>query len=77
MQGRCWVEGGSSSSRSSGGSVEDSRRFGAVPLALIEGSLSYVLWPPSKWGRVEAQLPPGRVVAMGSFATTGADEDDW
>ncbi|GAB4822745.1 hypothetical protein N2152v2_009791 [Parachlorella kessleri] len=80
-KGRCWVEGGGSSSSSSkggsSGSIDDSRTFGSVPLALIEGSLSYVLWPPAKWGRVEAQLPPGRVVAMGSFAATSADDDDW
>jgi inner membrane protease subunit 2 len=76
VQGRCWIEGDRDSSSSSG-AREDSQHFGAVPLALIEGSLAYVCWPPSRWGPVEPRLPPGRVIAMGSFATAAYDDDDW
>ena len=33
-----------------------------VPLALIEGRVPFILWPPSRAGRVESHLPPGRLL---------------
>ena len=43
---------------------------------LPQGRISYVCWPPSRAGAVPARLPPGRVIAMGSFAAGGAEDDD-
>jgi len=46
--GRVWVEGSPAGGR-------DSREWGAVPLALLEGRAAYVVWPPSRWQRVPRQ----------------------
>lgn len=76
LQGRCWVEGDYD-----GRAKGDSRKFGAVPLALVQGSAAWVCWPPSRWGPVEAVLPPGRVIAQGGFSAAGPGldgmDDDW
>lgn len=51
-EGFCWVTG-------DGGALysEDSEMYGPIPLALIEGRVSYVLWPPSRMGPVPKRLP--------------------
>ncbi len=36
---------------------EDSTIYGPVPLALIEGRVSYMLWPPSRMGPVSKRVP--------------------
>lgn len=41
-RGHCWVEVDNNSPSSQG---EDSRTYGPVPMALIEGKVSAVLWP--------------------------------
>ena len=46
--GRVWLEGDNKSNST------DSRDYGAIPLALIEGRVICRIWPPSKIGR----LPP-------------------
>eukprot|EP00850_Spirogloea_muscicola_P015388 SM000117S25508 [mRNA] locus=s117:199314:200425:+ [translate_table: standard] len=33
-----------------------------VPLALIEGRVTHIVWPPQRIGRVESHLPEGRVL---------------
>ncbi|KAM3575076.1 hypothetical protein VYU27_002991 [Nannochloropsis oceanica] len=40
-EGFCWVTGS-----------EDSETYGPIPLALIEGRVSYIVWPPSRMGPV-------------------------
>lgn len=65
-QGCCWVEGDNR------GCSEDSRTaFGAVPLALLEGRITRVLWPPSRWGPVAAPFPAGRILALGDAPDDG------
>lgn len=55
-KGRCWVEGDN-------GKVSlDSRTFGAIPLALVKGRVTHKIWPPNRVGRVERNLPAGRVM---------------
>lgn len=39
-----------------------------VPLALIEGRVSYVLWPPSRISHVESRQPPGRILMQNPAA---------
>ncbi|XP_047083593.1 mitochondrial inner membrane protease subunit 2-like, partial [Lolium rigidum] len=53
--GHCWVEG-DNAARS-----WDSRSFGPIPLGLIKGRVTHIIWPPSKMGRVERKWPEGRV----------------
>ncbi|GAQ83286.1 mitochondrial inner membrane protease subunit 2 [Klebsormidium nitens] len=55
--GKCWVEGDNAAASS------DSREYGAVPLALLEGRVSHILWPPQRIGRMQSRPPdPSRVV---------------
>jgi len=53
--GRCWVEGDNPDFS------DDSDKFGAVPLALIESRVLAVVWPPDRMKRVRRALPEERV----------------
>ncbi|CAM0947921.1 unnamed protein product [Alopecurus aequalis] len=55
-EGHCWVEGDNASVS------WDSRYYGPVPLGLVQGSVTYVVWPPHKIGRVKKRMPEGRVM---------------
>jgi len=57
-KGHCWVEGDNSALSF------DSKAFGAVPLALLEGRVTYVLWPPTRIHSVDRQMPLGRVLSQ-------------
>ncbi|CAJ1805365.1 unnamed protein product [Sphenostylis stenocarpa] len=50
--GHCWVEGDNADSSM------DSRLFGPIPLGLIRGSVTHVVWPPHRIGAVEKKTPP-------------------
>nr|GEV11233.1 mitochondrial inner membrane protease subunit 2 [Tanacetum cinerariifolium] len=50
-EGHCWVEGDISAS-----SV-DSRSFGAIPLGLIHGRVTHIIWPPQRIGKVDRRIP--------------------
>ncbi|PWA80493.1 inner membrane protease subunit [Artemisia annua] len=50
-EGHCWVEGDNSAS-----SV-DSRSFGAIPLGLIHGRVTHIIWPPQRIGKVDRRIP--------------------
>ena len=39
-----------------------------VPLALIEGRVPFILWPPSRTGWVHSHLPPGRLLVKNDEA---------
>ena len=39
-----------------------------VPLALIEGRVPFILWPPSRAGRVKSHMPPGRLLVKNDEA---------
>ncbi|PIA32184.1 hypothetical protein AQUCO_04500051v1 [Aquilegia coerulea] len=56
-RGHCWVEGDNPTN-----SV-DSRSFGPIPLALIEGKVTHIIWPPQRVGKVEKILPEGRLIS--------------
>ncbi|KAL6133085.1 hypothetical protein ACLB2K_065322 [Fragaria x ananassa] len=43
-EGHCWVEGDNSSSSM------DSRTFGTIPLGLIQGKVTHIVWPPQRIG---------------------------
>ncbi|KAL4427956.1 hypothetical protein ABPG75_002045 [Micractinium tetrahymenae] len=78
-KGSCWVEA-DAGPRAAGG---DSRvAWGPVPLALVEGRVSHVLWPPARWGALAPQPCPSgtHVVGKGGsleFLHPPAHGDDW
>lgn len=51
-EGFCWVTGDNPVYS------EDSSLYGPVPLALIEGRVAYVLWPPGRVGPLPKGPPP-------------------
>ncbi|KAF5476253.1 hypothetical protein F2P56_007986 [Juglans regia] len=54
-EGHCWVEGDNSASSM------DSRSFGPIPLALVQGRVTHIVWPPERLGVVERRYPKERV----------------
>ncbi|XP_058099651.1 uncharacterized protein LOC131244003 [Magnolia sinica] len=54
-EGHCWVEGDNSAFSM------DSRSFGPIPLALVQGRVTHVIWPPQRIGEVERKFPTGRI----------------
>ncbi|XP_052173143.1 uncharacterized protein LOC127788643 [Diospyros lotus] len=54
-EGHCWVEGDNSTSSL------DSRSFGPIPLGLVQGRVTHIIWPPQRVGRVERRIPQGGV----------------
>ncbi|KAI3954049.1 hypothetical protein MKW98_017873 [Papaver atlanticum] len=53
--GHCWVEGDNSAS------TLDSRSFGPIPLGLLQGRATHIVWPPRRVGKVEQKMPEGRL----------------
>ncbi|KAF8397302.1 hypothetical protein HHK36_016215 [Tetracentron sinense] len=54
-EGHCWVEGDNSASSL------DSRSFGPIPLGLMCGRVTHIVWPPQRIGEVERRIPEGRL----------------
>lgn len=50
-QGHCWVEGDNSDSSL------DSRTYGPIPLGLVKGRVTNIVWPPQRIGKVERRVP--------------------
>lgn len=50
-RGHCWVEG--DNYRSS----LDSNKFGPVSMGLIKGKATHVVWPPSRWSKLNPTIP--------------------
>ena len=50
--------------------------FGAVPVALLTGQVSYVVWPPWRVRALSQQLPEGRDTIRGSAEDDTAN-DTW
>lgn len=63
-KGHCWVE-----------RLEEGSGC-AVPLALVEGRISYVLWPPSKVGNVQSCLPFGKILPDQEFSSKNSNSKD-
>ena len=58
-KGRVWVEGDNPTQS------RDSRKFGPVALALVRGRCDWIVWPPTRLGRVERKEPdPSRFRSM-------------
>ncbi|KAG2690833.1 hypothetical protein I3760_09G208100 [Carya illinoinensis] len=57
-EGHCWVEGDNSASSM------DSRSFGPIPLALVQGRVTHIVWPPERLGGVERRYPKERVSSL-------------
>lgn len=53
-EGHCWVEGDHI------GNSLDSNTFGPVSLGLMTARATYIVWPPSRWQRLSAELPKPR-----------------
>ncbi|CAH9070978.1 unnamed protein product [Cuscuta epithymum] len=49
--GHCWVEGDNAAWSC------DSRSYGPVPLGLICGRVTHVIWPPQRFGSIQRELP--------------------
>lgn len=54
-EGHCWVEGDNLAFSM------DSRSFGPIPLGLIQGRATHIVWPPQRIGVVERRYPQERV----------------
>ncbi|XP_024978339.1 mitochondrial inner membrane protease subunit 2-like isoform X1 [Cynara cardunculus var. scolymus] len=52
-EGHCWVEGDNPTNSL------DSRSFGPIPLGLIRGRVTHILWPPQRVGKIDRKLPGG------------------
>jgi len=63
-KGHCWVEGDNAEVSF------DSKSFGPIPLALLKGRVTNVIWPPSRFGHVENRLPEGRVLSQNQGTIT-------
>lgn len=50
-EGHCWVEGDNQAWSL------DSRSFGPIPLGLVRGRVTHVVWPPHRVGKVERMTP--------------------
>ncbi|PWZ45308.1 Mitochondrial inner membrane protease subunit 2 [Zea mays] len=57
-QGRCWVEGDNAATSF------DSRSYGPVPMGLLRGRVTHIIWPPHRIGRVDRKMPEGRIVPL-------------
>ena len=53
--GHCWVEGDNSSCS------YDSNHFGPVPLGLLTGKAEAIVWPPSRWQRLQTFTPVKKI----------------
>uniref|UniRef100_A0A8C4R829 Mitochondrial inner membrane protease subunit 2 n=1 Tax=Eptatretus burgeri TaxID=7764 RepID=A0A8C4R829_EPTBU len=52
--GHCWIEGDHR------GHSMDSNAFGPVSLGLMHARASHIVWPPSRWQRLQSSLPSDR-----------------
>ncbi|KAF6157293.1 hypothetical protein GIB67_004231 [Kingdonia uniflora] len=55
-EGHCWVEGDNSDCSC------DSRSYGAIPLGLLQGRATHVVWPPWRISEVEKKVSQGRLL---------------
>uniref|UniRef100_A0A0D9W281 Mitochondrial inner membrane protease subunit 2 n=1 Tax=Leersia perrieri TaxID=77586 RepID=A0A0D9W281_9ORYZ len=55
-EGHCWVEGDNADVS------WDSRCYGPIPLGLMQGRVTHIVWPLNRIGRVERKMPEGRVM---------------
>ena len=46
-EGCCWIEGDNQLAS------YDSYHFGQIPLGLVQGRVTYIVWPPSRLGKID------------------------
>lgn len=75
-EGHCWIEGKSSYSLldcrteifeilgDHTGNSLDSNHFGPVSLGLITAKATYIIWPPSRFQKLESKLPKARLQSL-------------
>ncbi|KAJ7949961.1 putative Mitochondrial inner membrane protease subunit [Quillaja saponaria] len=56
-EGHCWVEGDNPASSM------DSRSMGPIPLGLIQGRVTHVVWPPQRMGVVQSRPRPEGLIS--------------
>ncbi|GKV21965.1 hypothetical protein SLEP1_g31881 [Rubroshorea leprosula] len=54
-EGHCWVEGDNSANS------KDSRSLGPIPLGLICGRATHIVWPPRRISKLESRIPQSRL----------------
>eukprot|EP00262_Sarcandra_glabra_P020160 TRINITY_DN7930_c0_g1_i1.p1 TRINITY_DN7930_c0_g1~~TRINITY_DN7930_c0_g1_i1.p1 ORF type:complete len:170 (+),score=11.20 TRINITY_DN7930_c0_g1_i1:201-710(+) len=54
-EGHCWVEGDNPACSL------DSRYFGPIPLGLIQGRVTHIIWPLARACKVERRVPENRI----------------
>jgi len=57
-QGHCWIEGDNAALSL------DSRSYGPVPMGLLQGRVTHIIWPPQRIGRVDRKMPEGRIMPL-------------
>ncbi|TPX31343.1 hypothetical protein SmJEL517_g05306 [Synchytrium microbalum] len=58
-KGNCWVESDVADNKDKW----DSNKFGPIPLGLVTARVDWIIYPFSRWGRVESKLlPASRIV---------------
>jgi mitochondrial inner membrane protease subunit 2 len=62
-QGHCWVEGDNARY-----SEDSATSFGPVPLALIQGRVMCIFWPPTRLGLVASHVPHGKLLMKADAA---------
>ncbi|CAM9187199.1 unnamed protein product [Phaeothamnion confervicola] len=58
-RGHCWVEGDNPVLS------DDSNSYGPIPMALLEGRVTHVLWPPHRVGPLKKAIPGTSAVRIG------------
>ncbi|GAU18935.1 hypothetical protein TSUD_229250 [Trifolium subterraneum] len=53
--GHCWVEGDNAASST------DSKSYGPIPLGLVRGRVTHVVWPPQRIGAVKNNNTPEKL----------------
>lgn len=67
--GHCWVEG------DHGTHSMDSNFFGPVAMGLILAKASHIVWPPSRWRRLDPHLPKDRKPLTAQWPKIPADAE--
>ncbi|ESO99427.1 hypothetical protein LOTGIDRAFT_231076 [Lottia gigantea] len=60
-KGHCWVEGENRKY-----SI-DSNSYGPVPIALLFGKASHIIWPLDRWKTLEKQFDPSRILTVNEY----------
>ena len=63
LQGHCWVEGDNISD-----SEDSASSFGPLPVALIQGRVMAVFWPPGRMQGLGSRVPPGKLLMRNDAA---------